>query len=361
MKQKLSALVRIMVSVGILAYLFHGIFLKEAKGYFDAHQIDPNTLDWLARMRIVWTVGPQSLWQEFAKISPVWLAASVACMGVTFWLGVIRWQWVLHVQGLDVKFSRLFSISFIGQFFNAFMLGSTGGDVIKAWYVAHETHHKKAEAVATVVVDRLIGLLGLFLIALVMMIAFYHRVFDDVKMRVFSVITLTVVLATMLGTVVGFWRGFSTRFPRLAALLRKLPRYDMMRRMLEAYRAYADHPLVLVKTLVISFAVHIFSMLSIVFVGIGLGVTTKYGVLDYFLYLPIVNSVTAMPISISGFGVREGMYALMFGQVGVAARAAVAMSLLGYLANLFWSIVGGGFFLTHRKEIPTVETIAHEE
>ena len=59
MKQKLSALVRIMVSVGILAYLFHGIFLKEAKGYFDAHQIDPTTLDWLARARIVWTVGPQ--------------------------------------------------------------------------------------------------------------------------------------------------------------------------------------------------------------------------------------------------------------------------------------------------------------
>jgi hypothetical protein len=37
------------------------------------------------------------------------------------------------------------------------------------------------------------------------------------------------------------------------------------------------------------------------------------------------------------------------------------MSLLGYLANLFWSIVGGGFFLTHRKEIPSAETIAHEE
>jgi hypothetical protein len=37
------------------------------------------------------------------------------------------------------------------------------------------------------------------------------------------------------------------------------------------------------------------------------------------------------------------------------------MSLLGYLANLFWSIVGGGFFLTHRKEIPSPQTIAIEE
>jgi glycosyltransferase 2 family protein len=74
----------------------------------------------------------------------------------------------------------------------------------------------------------------------------------------------------------------------------------------------------------------------------------------------MINSVTAVPISISGFGVREGMYAVMFGEV-VGAQAAVAMSLLGYLANLFWSIIGGGFFLTHRKEIPSPQAIATEE
>jgi glycosyltransferase 2 family protein len=94
------------------------------------------------------------------------LIAAVVSAGIPAILGITRWQWILHVQGLDVKYSRLFSISFIGLFFNAFMLGSTGGDVIKAWYVAHETHHKKAEAIATVVVDRLIGLLALFVIAL---------------------------------------------------------------------------------------------------------------------------------------------------------------------------------------------------
>jgi len=360
MKQKLAAFVRIVVSVGILAYLFNSIFQKEALQYFDAHNIDPDALNWMERARIVWSVGPQSLWHELQKINAVWLLASVACMGVTFVLGVIRWRWVLRVQGLELRFWRAFSISFIGQFFNAFMLGSTGGDVIKAWYVAHETHHKKAEAVTTVVVDRLIGLLALFLIALVMMVAYYHRVFDDVKMRWFAVFTLVVVLVTVAGTIIGFWRGFGDRFPRVRDLLVKLPRYDMLRRMLEAYRAYASHPVVLVKTMVISFAVHIASMLSIVCIGYGLGIHSV-SMTDYFLYLPMINSVTAVPISISGFGVREGMYAVMFGAVGVGAQAAVAMSLLGYLANLFWSIVGGGFFLTHRKEIPSPQTIAIEE
>jgi glycosyltransferase 2 family protein len=352
MKKKIGALIRILVSVGILAYLFNGIFHKEAAEYFEVHNINPDALTWAERARIEWHVGPESLWSAIQKIHPLWFLAAVICAGLPTLLGVIRWRWILHVQGLEVKFPRLFSISFVGLFFNAFMLGSTGGDVIKAWYVAHETHHKKAEAVATVVVDRLIGLLALFIITLIMMAIFYQRVFEDPKLLWFSLATLAVVLFTVLATIIGLWRGFADKFPGLRARLQRLPRYDTLRRAVGAYRVYASHPAILTKTIVVSFAVHFFSMLSIVCVGKGLRVVTDNGIVDYFLYLPIINSVTAMPITISGFGVREGMYIKMFRQVGVAEPTALVMSLLGYLATLFWSIVGGVFFLTHRKEIP---------
>ena len=143
--------------------------------------------------------------------------------------------------------------------------------------------------------------------------------------------------------------------------LQKLPRYETLRRMVDAYRVYASHPAVLLKTTVLTVGIHFFSMLSIVFVGWGLRIATENGVVDYFLYLPIINSVTAVPISISGFGVREGMYAVMFGEVSVTTSAAVAMSLIGYLASLIWSLVGSFFYLTHRKELPPAEVIATEE
>jgi len=354
MKKKLGILMRLLISVGILAYLFNGIFHKEALDYFQARNIDPDDLNWVERARIVWSVGPQGLWEVVRKISPLWFAGAIICAGLPTVLGIYRWRWILHVQGLDVKFSRLFSITFIGTFFNAFMLGSTGGDVVKAWYVAHETHHKKAEAVVTVVVDRLIGLLALFVIALVMMIAFYARVFDDPKLFWFSMATVGVVLFTVLGTVVGLLPGFADKVPGLRPLLRRLPKYDMLQRMVEAYRVYASHPAVLVKAMAISIPIHFFSMLSIWCIGCGLG-EQHASFTDYFLYLPIINSVTAVPITISGFGVREGMYVKMFHEVGVAGPVALVMSLLGYLALLFWSIVGGGFFLTHRKELPPTE------
>jgi len=194
MKKKLGALVRVVVSVGILAYLFNGIFQKEvtetlgkiadspSASVADLAQdlrlhpyqvelvrakcivqerveenvvptVNLKNLTWSERFPLVWTIGPRALWEALRKISALWLAAAIICAGLPAVLGILRWQLILHVQGLEVKFSRLFSISFIGLFFNAFMLGSTGGDVVKAWYVAHETHHKKAEAIATVVVE----------------------------------------------------------------------------------------------------------------------------------------------------------------------------------------------------------------
>ena len=204
MKNKLIMFVQVLVSVAILAYLFNSIFEGQAAdklkplvtGNSDAvlhlglrpDQIESirancvmtneptginlKMLPLRQRLPVIWGIGPASLWAVFRTISVTWFFLAVLCMGVVCLVGTIRWQLILQVQGLDLKFSRVVSIFFVGMFFNAFLLGSTGGDVIKAWYVAHETHHKKAEAIITVIVDRLIGLLVLFVIALVMMSIF---------------------------------------------------------------------------------------------------------------------------------------------------------------------------------------------
>jgi uncharacterized protein (TIRG00374 family) len=97
------------------------------------------------------------------------LILSFILMGATIMTGVIRWQTVLKVHGLDMPLQRTTQISLIAHFFNSFLLGSVGGDVLKAYYVARETHHKKTEAVVTVLVDRIIGMFSLLLFACVML------------------------------------------------------------------------------------------------------------------------------------------------------------------------------------------------
>ena len=97
------------------------------------------------------------------------LALSLGLMGATIVLGVFRWRMVLRVHGLDLSVGRAAEISFVAHFFNSFLLGSTGGDLLKAYYAARETHHKKTEAVVTVIVDRLLGLFAMLLFACLMM------------------------------------------------------------------------------------------------------------------------------------------------------------------------------------------------
>jgi uncharacterized protein (TIRG00374 family) len=361
MKKRLGLILRVVISVGILAYLFNSIFQVEAARYFEAHQLDPDTMAWPQRAAIVWTQGPQALWAVFKEVNPGWFVLAVASVGVVCVCGIVRWQIILRVQGLDLSFTRASSIFFIGMFFNAFMLGSTGGDLVKALYVSRETHHKKAEAVATVVIDRLIGLLALFVIALTMMGIYHHRVFDDPRLRTAVVVTLGAVIGTVMLMVLSLWKGFADRVPTLRAVMRRLPYYDTIKRVVDAFRVYTFQPGVLARAMVLSFGVHLCVMACIYFVGRGLALRTTHGLIDYLLYLPIINTIAAIPISISGFGVRELMYVEMFGKVGLARPEAVTLSLVGYLAQLVWSLVGGVFYLTHRRELPPAEVIAQAD
>src|SRR3989442_10980204 len=86
------------------------------------------------------------------------LLLSVLFMGLTILLGVVRWRMVLRVHGIDLSLGRASEISLVAHFFNSFLLGSTGGDLLKAYYAARETHHKKTEAVVTVAVCAVPGL-----------------------------------------------------------------------------------------------------------------------------------------------------------------------------------------------------------
>ncbi len=64
----------------------------------------------------------------------------------------------------------------------------------------------------------------------------------------------------------------------------------------------------------------------------------------------MINTIASMPISISGFGLREGMYTLMFGDLGVSAGNAVALGLLSYVTQFVWSLFGGLVYLFWKHE-----------
>jgi uncharacterized protein (TIRG00374 family) len=87
-------------------------------------------------------------------LNPLNLLVALLFLGASAFLCTSRWLILVRGQGLQLSFRDLFSLNMIGNFFNTFMPGSVGGDLIKAWYIAGKQPGKRTEAVFTVLLDR---------------------------------------------------------------------------------------------------------------------------------------------------------------------------------------------------------------
>ena len=93
--------------------------------------------------------------------SPKWLLLGWICYGAVEMLATMRWQILLRIQGITFSWLRAFAIVMIGLFFNMFLPGLIGGDVIRLYFVFKLAPRRKTRATLSVVMDRLFGLLAI--------------------------------------------------------------------------------------------------------------------------------------------------------------------------------------------------------
>lgn len=351
---------RVGVCLLLLAFIFNAIFLNEGRMAAPHNGLDWNHLTRLEQWRIGWTIGPLELWHTLCLIHPGALAVSLLLVCATLILGIVRWRMVLEVQGLHLPMSRATGISFVAHFFNSFLLGSTGGDLMKAYYAARETHHKKTEAVTTVFVDRLIGLWAMLLFAALMMLPNASLLLRHDELSAPAVLILVMLgsLSAVLG--VAFWGGVSKRFPRARHWLGKLPKGELIERSLDSCRQFGKHKRFLLKTVAVSVVVNIVWVLQVMVLAAGLDLHIAPVALS--VIVPTVFCISALPITPSGLGVRENLFVLMLAvpEIGVPKTSALSLSLLAYAASLFWSLIGGLVYMG-LKEKQHLEEVTHPE
>ena len=100
-----------------------------------------------------------------------WVGAAVLAYILVEISAALRWQILLRVQGIRLNFFRLAGLFLIGMFYNQFLPGGTGGDIIKSYLLLKETPHHKAGALLAVVFDRLIGLVALVTITVTLVLS----------------------------------------------------------------------------------------------------------------------------------------------------------------------------------------------
>ncbi|HEY3912901.1 MAG TPA: lysylphosphatidylglycerol synthase transmembrane domain-containing protein [Verrucomicrobiae bacterium] len=343
----------------LLLWIFNSIFTSDAKIAVQEAGLNWDTLSHSQQWRLAWTEGPRDLW-HMLRLTQLWaLIVSVLLVGLALFVGVIRWRVVLEAQGLHLGLERATHISFVAQFFNSFLLGSTGGDLIKAYYAARETHHKKTEAVTTVFVDRLVGLWSMLFFAGVMMTPNYHLLTRSRDLYVPALLILTMLGGVSMVLGVAFWGGVSKRFPRARHLLRRLPKGELLERALDSCRQFGKEKKFLVKTVAISLGLNVIWVLQVMVLGAGLNLHISASAL--FVIVPVIFCISALPITPNGLGVRENLFVLMLAAltIPVPRTAALSVSLLASAEGLFWSLVGGAIYLGLRKK-EHLEEVTHE-
>lgn len=327
MKKHILSVIQVLVTVGILFWIFH-----------DPHK----------RAQMI---------EALQNADQRWIVAGILLYGIIEILAAFRWHLLLRVQQIRLSFSRVCALLMIGIFFNQFMPGGTGGDVVKIFYLLKETPGKKAQAVLAALIDRLVGLFGLIVIASLIV---YFRYDWLTKFEITRNLTwsLMVVLAASLG---GIAFSFAiTGLGLVEKLPQRMPFRDKLVELSIAYNLYARAWKTSLLSIFISLGIHIASFLVFYAAARSLRATIPFG--DFIAVMPIISTLASLPISVGGTGVREGLFqALLSALCGIREADAVVISLTGFVMILFWGLLGGVIYLFYRPtEHAKISEMTHE-
>ena len=255
---------------------------------------------------------------------------------------VMIWRWVLLLRAANISIAtsvaaRLFlTSSFVGSFLPA----GVGGDATRAYGLARLTA-RSGDALASVVVDRVLGVLSLAALGAAGLAVWTPGGVEPWRLGV----ALTVLAVAC---VTAFWADAILR----AALPARRHGGPVVRRLLrlaDAVAHYRGHGWALASVMALSIVVQVIRVVQAYVLGLGLGLTVPLAY--YLLVMPLGLLVLLLPISVSGFGVPQGVIVWLLRPVGVADAAAFALSTLIVLTGLAGNLPGLALWL-RRPPLP---------
>ena len=274
-----------------------------------------------------------------------WLLRGLLVYGCVELLASVRWKILLAIQGLDRGWLHATRLLMISVFFNLFTPGLIGGDAVRLFYLTREMPECGASpAFAAVMMDRIIGLLSLLFLAAVLTLARYQWLSQ-------TVMTKRLVEVTLMTLGISFAVFVLTLLLGVSGWIRKLPFSEKLLSIVETWRRFRHRWKFCLLAFFITLAAHCafyatFFCAAQAFHATTAGATPSLG--EIFAIMPIVNTLTSVPISFAGIGVREALFQTLLGNlVGTPAGVAALMASTGFLMRVFWGMTGGVMFLFH--------------
>ena len=303
-------------------------------------------------LAIIWASREQR-WRKLTEINLVIFVCSLVIFIVAQIIIGFRWWLLLRSQSVFISFISAVRLHFLGLFYNNCMPGSVGGDLIRAWYVTKHTD-KRFEAALSVFVDRVVGLVSTLIIAVFFYTLFLRGENLDIGTRKSSGLFSSInehreLFIWLFGFIVFIFVGLLS-YEKSRDKLKKACFYIGKRalrtgkRFREAILLYCKKPFTLLAAFGLTVLLQIMTITGFWFVGQSLGITAsiKY----YYVFFTLTWVLGAVPVSIGGAVVVEGMLMMLFiNFAGVAEDSALALALCQRFVWLLASLPGAAIHL----------------
>lgn len=290
---------------------------------------------------------------------PALLLAVVVCWGLVLLLGAMRWGELLRVQDVHIPLGTLIRLTLVGHFFNTSLPGAVSGDLLKIAYVADHSGKRQAEAVLTIFLDRILGLLGLCIVASVMVLWNLPVLIElGREHRTLQLAAYTVGLGSVGGIVFVVLLELRERLVRwrpvaavvgLGSRLLSEKLVGIFRRLVMAMELYRGRRAATAKALLLAVAVHCLLGFGLYCAGRGIretGLRPRY----YLLTAQVANTVAAIPLTPGGVGTRDVVAKEYFLALGAAPAAKVgSIPVIMTMGMVGWGLAGAVLFVLYPR------------
>lgn len=274
-----------------------------------------------------------------------WLLMAAGAAVVSETLCATRWWLILRSFGMPLKWREAVAFSSIGLFYSLGLPGSAGGDAVRSLYVMRLFPDKKLAAAFSVLADRLCGMVAL-VVAMLATVAMRHEIFLSGELGRSVVLAAGILLAGAMLMLVLWW---STSISALGDFIKRRHKW-LSPHLLESggiFNQMAGRPGTMVAGAALSgvgLAAHFFC-----YYFSARAFETGLGLAEIFSVMPVVDTLTMVPIALYGLGLREALFTVLLGEFfGVPSATATLLSLGGFGAQAAVALLGI-FFLPFVK------------
>ena len=282
--------------------------------------------------------------ETLSSMKPTWVLLAFSLQLLTVFPAVQRWRLILRNFEVRMSFVPLLKLAFIGSFFNLFLPTGIGGDFIRAFYLSRDVGRGISSILTTILLERSGGLCALLLIGTISSALSDLEVSGIPAVYLFLILLVGYTLINLLLFLPWIHTQIDLRLKRwkfdsIAAQM------EMIYQGLQTLRRDGR---TLGSSLLLSLIVQFNSILVMWILAQAIGITASFS--TFFIFIPLINLTLMIPLAISGFGLREGAYYLLFSQVGIPAEMSITLSLMSYLVLLLSGFPGALFYTLHKKE-----------